>query len=421
MEHVIIGAGPAGVIAAETLRKLDPSATVTIVGDEPEPPYSRMALPYLLVGNIDERGTYLRKGHGHFESRGIDVRQGRVTRVDSQARRLHLAGDGEMSYDRLLVATGSTPMSPPIPGADLPGVVPCWTLEHGRRIAERARPGSDVVLMGAGFIGCIILEALVQRGVNLTVVELEDRMVPRMMNEAAGGMLKRWCESRGVRVLTSTKVQEIAESGDGLDVALDSGETLHADLVISATGVKPNTQCLEGTGIEVDGGVLVDDRLQSSDPNIFAAGDVARSRDLSTGEYSVHAIQPVAADHGRVAAANMAGRHASHVGSLNMNVLDTLGLISASFGLWMGAEGGDSSELNDPERFRYMNLQFEDDVLVGACSLGWTEHVGVIRGLIQGRVRLGRRKRDLMDDPTRLMTAYLASTQTLGATARLPR
>ncbi len=421
MQHVIIGAGPAGVIAAEHLRQLDPDARITLLGDEPEPPYSRMALPYLLVGNIDEPGTYLRKSDGHYQSQGIELRQGRAERVDRDARQVRLAGGETLAYDRLLVATGSRPASPPIPGVDLPGVVPCWTLEHGRRIAERAQPGSHVVLMGAGFIGCIILESLVQRGVKLTVVEMEDRMVPRMMNATAGGMLKHWCQSKGVTVLTSTRVEEISEAGDGLNVRLDNGDTLEAALVISATGVKPNTECLEDTGLEMDGGVLVDAHMRSSDPHIYAAGDVARSRDLSTGEYSVHAIQPVAADHGRIAATNMAGGNASHVGSLNMNVLDTLGLISASFGLWMGSEGGDSAELHDPERYRYLNLQFDDDVLVGACSLGWTEHVGVLRGLIQGRIRLGRHKQDLMQDPTGIMVAYLGSTQTFHTPeARLP-
>jgi NADPH-dependent 2,4-dienoyl-CoA reductase/sulfur reductase-like enzyme len=421
MEHVIIGAGPAGVIAAETLRKVAPTAKVTIVGDEKEPPYSRMALPYYLIEKIDEKGTYLRKNGSHFQDKGINLIQDRVTSIDTRGKHLTLQKGGSVKYDRLLIATGSHPISPPIPGIDLPGVYPCWTLEDGRNIANKAKNGSDVVLMGAGFIGCIILEALAERGVNLTVIEMGDRMVPRMMNQTAGNLIKKWCQEKGVTVHTSTKIEAIEKAGGllkkGLKVKLSNGETMKADLVISATGVKSNIQFLEGSGIKTDEGILVNEYLQTSIPDIYAAGDVCQGIDFSTGEYSVQAIQPTAADHGRIAAMNMAGRKTRHQGSVNMNVLDTMGLISSSYGLWMGVKGGDSVELNDPERYRYLSLQFEDDILVGAQSLGLTEHVGVLRGLIQTRLPLGKWKDQLMKDPTRIMEAYLGATQSIGHNA----
>ncbi len=419
MQHVIIGAGPAGVVAAEQLRKLDPECRITLVGDEPEPPYSRMAIPYYLIKQIDEAGTYLRKGAGHFSDRGIDVIQDRVTGVDTQAKECHLEKGGAVGFDKLLLATGSRPVSPPIPGIESPGVHPCWTLADARNIAQLAQPGNQVVLMGAGFIGCIILEALARSGVDLTVVEMENRMVPRMMNEASGNLIKDWCASKGVTVHTSTKVEAIEEGSGGkaLKVVLDNGEALDADLVISATGVRSNIEFLDGTGIDTDFGILVNDRLQTSNPDVYAAGDVAQGKDFSTGEYSVQAIQPTAADHGRIAASNMAGRTQVHQGSVNMNVLDTMGLISSSFGLWMGVDGGDSAELHDLDRYRYLNLQFQDDVLVGASSLGLTEHVGVLRGLIQSRTKLNGWKTKLQEDPTRLMEAYLANTQAIGHNA----
>jgi NAD(P)H-nitrite reductase large subunit len=189
---------------------------------------------------------------------------------------------------------------------------------------------------------------------------------------------------------------------------------------VSATGVKPNVQFLDGSGIEVQQGILVNRHMQTNDPDIYASGDVAQGRDFSTGEYSVQAIQPTATEHGQLAARNMAGHvGAVHRGSVNMNVLDTLGLISSSFGLWMGKPGGESAELLNRERFRYINLQFEDDTLVGATSLGMTQHVGVIRGLIQTRTRLGKWKDRLLEDPTRLMEAYLGSTQAVGFNAAL--
>lgn len=419
MQHVIIGAGPAGVIAAETLRKIDPSSSVTIIGDEQEPPYSRMALPYYLIEKIQEDGTYLRKSDDHFSSQGIDIIRARVASVDVQGKTLQLDNGNSQSFERLLIATGSHPIRPPIPGMDLDKVISCWTLEDGRKIAANAKPGSNVVLMGAGFIGCIILEALALRGVNLTVVEMEDRMVPRMMNEISGGLIKKWCQEKGVNVLTSTKVNSIKENGNELAVELDNGNTIPADAVISATGVRANIGFVQDSGIETEFGILVNDRLQTNFDFIYAAGDVCQGKDFSTGEYTVQAIQPTAADHGRIAAMNMAGKDTVHQGSVNMNVLDTMGLISSSYGSWMGVEGGESVELCDEERYKYISLQFKDDVLVGAQSLGLTEHVGVLRGLIQTELKLGKWKEKLMEDPTRIMEAYLAATQPIGHNARV--
>ena len=420
MQHVIIGAGPAGVIAAETLRKNDASCSIKLIGDETEPPYSRMALPYYLIDNIDEAGTYLRKTASHYADMDIELIRDRVASVDPNAHTLELESGATVKFDKLLIATGSHPIRPPIPGLDLPGVHSCWTLEDGRNIAQNASKGSDVILMGAGFIGCIILEALAERGVNLTVIEMEDRMVPRMMNQTAGNLIKQWCLDKGVNVLTSTRVESLEQDGtDRLSVQLDNGDRLGADVVISATGVRANTQFLQDSGIETDFGVLVNDRLQSSHPDVYAAGDVCQGRDFSTGEFNVQAIQPTAADHGRLAAMNMAGRDTRHQGSVNMNVLDTMGLISTSYGLWMGVEGGESVELVDAEKYRYISLQFQDDILVGAQALGLTNHVGVLRGLIQTKLKLGKWKDHLLQDPTRIMEAYLGATQSIGHNAAL--
>ncbi len=411
MNHLILGAGPAGVIAAETLRRTDPDCAITLVGDEGEPPYSRMALPYLLAGNIDEAGTHLRHGADHYESLGIRRIDGRAVAVDAKGRSVTLDSGETLPFDRLLIATGSHPVRPPIPGMDLPGIESCWTLADARRVAAGAQSGARVVLMGAGFIGCIVLEALARRGVALTVVEMADRMVPRMMDEIGGDMIKRWCEDKGVRVLTSTRVTAIEKKGDGLALALDGGDALEADLVVCATGVAPNVDFLDGSGVEIDAGILVDHYLETGVPGIFAAGDVAQGPDFSTGARAVHAIQPTASEHGRIAALNMAGRKTRYRGSLAMNVLNTLGLVSSSFGLWDGVEGGETARAVDRAGFKYLRLNFDGDVLVGALALGLTRHVGVIRGLVQTKLHLGPWKDVLMEDPHRVMAAYLERTQ----------
>lgn len=420
MHHVVLGAGPAGVVAAEHLRRYDPAARITIVGAEAEPPYSRMAIPYYLIRQVPEGGTHLRKQSGYYESLNIGVTQGRAEAVDAGQHKVSLAGGESIAYDKLLIATGASPVTPPIPGRDLDGVHNCWDLADARAIIKHCEPGRRIVLIGAGFIGCIILEALVASGAEVHIVEMENRMVARMMNETAGGLIKAWCEKKGVHVHTGTKVESIEQSGEALSVSVADGSTIDADLVITATGVASNIDFARDSGLDADEGLLVNEYLQTNDEHIYAAGDCAQGRDFSTGEYSVQAIQPTAVDHGRIAAMNMVrGNAQRHPGSVNMNVLATMGLISSSFGLWMGNDDSHQAELLDRDDYRYLNLQFQDDVLVGASSLGLTEHVGVLRGLIQTRVPLRKWKDKLMKDPTRIMEAYLANTQAIGHNAHV--
>jgi len=412
--HVILGAGPAGVIGAETIRKLAPQDAITLIGDEPEPAYSRMALPYLLMGNIDESGTYLRKSPTHFQDLAITVRPGSVESVQAATKTIVLASGEHLSYDTLLIATGSHPVSPPIPGIDSAGVHTCWTLADARAIAERAKPGARVLQLGAGFIGCIIMEALVARGVRLSVVEMADRMVPRMMGPTAGGMIRDWCEAKGIEVFTGTRVESI-QPGTPLRVSLSNGTTMEADLVISAAGVRPAIRFLQDSGITCLLGVLTDEHLQTSVPGVFAAGDCAEAFDKVSGKTIVSAIQPNASEQARIAATNMVafarGRpaQAELSGVTQINVLDTLGLVSASFGDWQGKPGHDHVELTDKATGRHLSLRFQDDVMVGCNAVGWTEHIGVMRGLVEGQVKLGAWKDKLMQDPTRLVQAYQAS------------
>jgi NAD(P)H-nitrite reductase large subunit len=414
--HLILGAGPAGVIAAETIRKHAPLDRITIVGDEPEPAYSRMAIPYLLIGNVNEAGTYLRKSASHFTDLKIEVLQARASSLDSAGKTVTLDNGKTLAFDTLLIATGSHPMRPPIAGIDSEGVHTCWTLEDARKIMALATQGARVLQLGAGFIGCIIMEALAARGVKLSVVEMGDRMVPRMMGPTAGGMIRDWCESKGVQVFTGTKVESIT-AGKPLTVKLSNGKSVEADLVISAAGVRPAIGFLENSGVKCLLGVLTDGHLQTNVPGIFAAGDCAEAFDKVSRKMIVSAIQPNAAEQARIAALNMVSfaRGSSHGAELQgvtqINVLDTLGLISTSFGDWQGRPGGEHVELTDTAAGRHLSLQFQGDVLVGCNSVGWTEHVGVMRGLVEGQVHLGEWKEVLKADPTKLMEAYLGAAQ----------
>jgi NAD(P)H-nitrite reductase large subunit len=408
MRHVIIGGGPAGVTAAETLRKTDPAAEITVVCGEEGAPYARMAIPYLLKGDIGEAGTRIRKDPHHYERLRIGLLHARARGVDTAARAVDL-GEGALPYDRLLIATGSRPSRESIPGIDLPGVQACWTLDDARAILAKARPGTRIVQMGAGFVGCIIMEGLLSRGVDLTILVRSGFMVRRMMNPTASGLIQRWCEARGVKVLTRTQPRGLGADGGALRVDLGEGRSLPADIYLSVVGVDPNLDFLAGSGIQVRHGIVVDANLQSSVPGVYAAGDVAEAANALTGKPELNAIQPNAVEQGRVAAMNMAGRPARFRGGFVFNVLTTLGLASSSFGEWQGVAGGESAEVLDEPRFRYLSLQFDGDRLAGANCVGFADHIGALRGLIEGRLRLGPWKRRLMRDPAQIMPAYLSA------------
>jgi NAD(P)H-nitrite reductase large subunit len=406
MKYVLIGAGPAGVRAAETLREADSAASITLVSGERGEPYARMAIPYILTGRITEEGARQRKTAGHFESLGIRY-------LNNKAMQVHAGADGgtvdlddgsRLEYDRLLVATGSSPTLPPVSGTDLDGVVTCWTLDDARAIAARLKPGARVVMVGAGFVAGVCMKSLVESGAHLSVIAGRAGQILRsMMTPVGSAMLQRWLEDKGVNVITKGRIQRI-EPGPRL--VMDT-QALDADLIILATGVRSNVSFLEGTGAEIDQGIVINDRMQTTVPHVYAAGDVAQGRDFSTGEWVVHALQPTATEHGRIAALNMTGKDVPYRGSLSMNVLDTVGLISETFGQWQGVEGGDNVENVNEESFLYTRLCFDGDVLVGAISIGPNRSVGAIRGLIQTRRKLGAWKEKLLKDPQLVMDAFV--------------
>jgi len=407
MKYVIIGAGPAGLRAAETLRGEDEGASITLVSGEPGEPYARMAIPYILSGRIDEHGAHQRTSSGHLEALNVRYLNNKAIKVHAgpTGGAVDLDDGSRLDYDRLLVATGSSPTLPPIAGTDLPGVVTCWTLEDARAIADKLKPGARVVMVGAGFVAGVCMKSLVESGVKLSVIAGRAGQILRsMMTPVGSRMLQRWLEGKGVNVITKGRSERI-EPGPRL--VMDN-QTLDADLIILATGVRSNVSFLDGTGAEIDQGIVIDDRMRTTVPCIYAAGDVAQGRDFSTGEWVVHALQPTATEHGRIAAINMAGRDVPYRGSLSMNVLDTVGLISYTFGLWQGCEGGDVSEIADDEHNLYTRLCFDGDVLIGAIIIGHPGYVGAIRGLIQTRRRLGTWKDELLKNPHRIADAFVS-------------
>lgn len=420
MHHVIIGAGPAATNAIETIREFDGgSSTITLVSDEPA--HSRMALPYWLAGSIGE--THTRTGDtACFTRLGVTTRFGaRVTAIDPKGRTVTLSDGSALAFDDLLIATGSSPVPPPIAGADLPGVTPLWSLAHtGQVLAHAAalQPAGRtprVVLVGAGFIGFIVLNAMHRRHWSLTVVEREAQVLPRMLDAAGADHVRRWLAAKSVAVHCGVTVREIRQDADGAKaVLLADGRSLPADVVILATGIRPNLELVRGTGIATDEAILVDDRMRTNFPHVYAAGDVAQGPALFESKNAVHPIQPTAVDHGRVAGANMAGQDVRYPGSLAMNVVDICGLQGASFGRWNDA-GAEAATIDDPAGFVRRRLLFTGDVVSGAIftgradDLGMLTDVGMVKGLMQTQTRLGPWKKHLQAHPFDIRRAYVGS------------
>ena len=337
MDYIILGAGPAGVTAAETIRGLDSEAGISVISAEPYPPYSPPGLAdHFLTGS----DSHLWKGTDWPEQWGIDYIKGaRVLAVMPDDRLVVLEGKCTLPYDRLVIATGSR-LYAPIEGADLPGVSNFKSLAAAEQILKRVKKGEakTAVIVGAGFIGLEIATLLRQSGLNVTIVEMLDKVMPYMLNRDIAQVVLGALSGQGIAVRLGTKAEAFTGKNKAKGVLLESGEELKGDILVAATGVQPNLEFLEGSGIECDEGILVDNRLCTNYPEIYAAGDVTQSFDIVMRKPVMNAIFPRAVEQGTVAGMNASGGDAGYEGSVRMNSLKHLDFPVIAAGLKEGEE-----------------------------------------------------------------------------------
>jgi len=381
-----------------------------------------MVLPYYLGATIAESHVYTATP-ASLHAWKVKTHLGRrAAKLDTAARTCTLDdGTTTIEYDDCLIATGSRAVRPPVPGADGPGIHSFWTLEQARGVIAGITPGTRVVMVGAGFIAFTILNAILARGAKLTILEIAPRILPRMVDETCAGIVQTWLGQHGVTVKAGVTVTKVEEARGVRKLHLKKGAPITADLVIMATGIRTNLEWLAGSGIDLtdggQGGVPVDDHLRTSAPTVYAAGDVARGRNLVTGAPEVHAIEPTAQEHGRVVGANMAGRDVAYRGSLLMNIVEVCHLDVASFGQWddPGAEVITGAR---PDRSAYRKLLFRDGRLTGAMLCGraedlWTTNdIGICKGLVQTGVDLSAWKKHLARNPFDVKPAFMATRTT---------
>ena len=415
--HLIIGAGTAGLNCIRTIREEEPSASeITLVSAER--PYSRMVLPYYLGETIAESHVFTATPASLAAWKVKTMIGRKAARLDARNHTLTLDDEAKVEYDDCLIATGSRAAKPPIPGADGPGVHCFWTLEEARSVIAGVTPGSRVVMVGAGFIAFTILNAILSRGAALTIVEVAPRILPRMVDGACAEIVATWLTRHGVTLRTGATLTKIEEARGKRKLSFKQGAAIVADVVIMATGIRTNLEWLDGSGIEVSaeagGGVVVDDHLRSSVRNVYAAGDVARGRNLLTDAREVHAIEPTAQEHGRVVGANMAGRNVAYRGSLVMNIVEVCHLDVASFGQWEDPSAEVCAAVR-PDRSQYRKLLFRGGRLTGAVICGpaadiWTTNdVGMLKGLVYSGADLSAWKPHLRENPFDVKPAFLAT------------
>lgn len=391
MKTIIIGAGPAGVTAAETLRARDAEAEIIVLSAEPHPPYSPPAMvDHFLTGSQ----LHLWRGQSWPQEVGIDYRSGvTVAAVEPESHRLQLAQGDPLTYDHLVLATGSR-LFAPIEGADLPGVFNFKSLSAAEALVQRVEAGeaSSALIVGAGFIGLEIALLLRELGIEVTLIEMLDQVMPRMLDSDTAAFALNTLRDRGVDVRLNQEAVAFNGKRKATGVQTEDGQTLRSDVYIAATGVKPNVELLEGSGVQHNWGVVVDQRLRTNLPAIYAAGDIAEAADRITGEPLVHAIFPNAIEQGRVVGLNLAGMDVRYEGADRMNSLKHLDVPIMAVGLKEGDE-----VLQSRHDGSLRTLYLKEDRIVGFQLVGDLHPAGVYRTLMNRKDSVRRLKDRLLD------------------------
>jgi len=391
MNILIIGAGPAGVTAAETLRQYDRQAQIVMLSAEPYPPYSPPAMvEYFHTG----REVHFWRGQDWAQRLGVDYRPGtHVRSVNPQDSTVLLEGGQSLTYERLLIATGGR-LYAPIPGSDLPGIYNFKSLSAAEALLKlvKAKEARTALIVGAGFVGVEIALLLADLGVQVTQL-VRSRVMRAMLDPETAEIVLQAIQQRGIQVLRGEDADAVAFEGQtrAAGVRLRSGKVLTADVLVAATGLRPNIEFLAGSGIETKWGIRVDDHQRTNFPAIYAAGDVAETVDRITGERYVHAIFPNAVTQGQVVAYNMLGWDMAYEGADSMNSLKHLGLPVMAVGLMEGEE----LRLRRGGILRKLFLQ--DGRIVGFRLVGDVSAAGIYRSLMNRRTDVSAFKQHLLE------------------------
>lgn len=396
MRYVIVGGSAAGMSAAQAIRELDSHGVITVLSAEADPPYYRPLIPFI----VDRRKTSDEielLGQGPYTAQEIVVRlDAAVTAVDPQAGAVTVNDAETVSYDKLLIASGSRPYIPPaIKGTDFPGVYALRTLADARSMAERVNVTQNAIMAGGGMLNLKAAFALLERGLGVTLVVTSPEILSRIMEPDGAALIRDALERAGLRILTGRSITRVIKGSDGVTgVLLDSGEALGCEIVCIGKGVRPNVEFLDGSGVHMDRGVVADKHTACNTPGVYTAGDVAVTFDPITGERMMTGLWTNAVEMGRCAGRNMAGRPTAYGGTFG--ILNATQVAEAPF-VSMGivhAAGTDYETHVFCATGVYRKLVFTNDGerLIGAVFVGDIARAGLYRHLIRERVPLNNLK-----------------------------
>lgn len=396
---LIIGSGPAAVSAIEAIRGKDSKVEITLLSEEPHIPYSRPLISHLLAGKIEEERLFY-KGRDFYERYGIKAYlEEPAVEVNIREGIVYSTKGRKFTYDKLLIATGGKPIIPVVEGKELKGVFTFTTLDDAKNIARylEVEKANRVIIVGGGLIGLKATEALLEWNLNITLVELADRILSLTLDKKASNILQWRLEKESVKVITSNTVQEIRGQKKVEEVSLRSGEILPCDMLIFAIGVAPSVSFLRESGVEINRGIIVNEKMETNIPNIYAAGDVVEIKNIISNKNQPIAIWPNATEGGKVAGANMLGEDKFYHGTFPMNSVEVCGIPTISMGL-TEPEGNDYKVFSKEEGINYRKVILRDNRVVGAVFVGNIERAGIFCGLIKDHLDVSLFKTRLLDD-----------------------
>ena len=409
-KYVIVGASAAGIGAVEAIREVDPKGTIAIISDEQCPQYSRPMISDLVSGKADF-GKMMCREHEFWTKNHVQALTGR-TAVSLNLKEKYVALDkgDRVNFEKLLVATGGKPFVPKIEGSDKDGVFTFTTLSDAESLAAKLEKAKSAVVIGAGLIGVSVTEALVKRGLKVTMVELQDKILSLILDPTASEMVENVIRKAGVTIATSQTVKRILGKPENDKVVggaiLTSDEEVQCDLVIIAIGVIPRTELVAETNVKTNRGILVDKSMRTNVPDVYASGDVAEAYDFVYGENRLLPLWPLAQLEGKVAGYNMAGKKADYPGGTAMSSLKYFGLPIISIGVAnpKDPDAYESLVKHEPERNVYRKIVLKDNKIVGLTLVNDIERAGILFHLMKNGVNVKKLKQELVSDEFCLAT-----------------
>lgn len=394
MKYVILGNSAAAVGCVEGIRKTDKNGSITLVSDEKHSVYSRPLISYWLAGKVKDEGMAYRSAD-FYEKNKVEALLGqKCVSVDSSAKKAVLEDGKELAYNRLMVATGSRPFVPPVPGLrESPDALTFLSWDSAAELKRRMTPESRVIVLGAGLIGLKVCEGIARHVKSVTVVEMAPHLMPSILDDVSAGIVQKHIEKNGVSFIYGDPAAKV----EGKTLTLGSGKTLGFDILVVATGVRTNSELVKAAGGDVNRGIVINDRMQTSLPDVYAGGDCVEAVDVVTGERKIMALLPNAYMQGETAGVNMAGGEKIFDRSMPMNAIGFFGLPLVTAGSYDGEaylEAGSES---------YKKLVFKDNRLVGYILINDVDRAGIYTAMIREKIDLAGVDIDLLKKHPQLM------------------